>query len=483
MSLRLSTSLLLIAAAPLASQLIAADPPTNAELQQKIEELDQQIRILGRKAELAKEDADAVAAKAKAAIKPDDFQVKIKGYIQGRATIGASAQNGGSGANAGDKQDYFNGPSSATVSQESDDVRLAFRRVRLSAEVRTGTDWFGLIALRADNIGTSGTASTGGANIQLYQAYFGKTFKAGEIEHEIKFGLDKIYNNDNSISSTAGLLAIDRPLATLLSSQREIGLGYFVRSSFLRAGAEIQNNANLTRTTAAAPADGNFDEKPVLAKSFRIEVSPGADYLPARKQESYVGAVGTKALLGFDYQNSGKSYAVSNEERALTIFGPDLLVHHDNLTFLAEYRFSKLERNATSGDLAAGQIDSLGGKHWNAQVGYVLPLDLSFKIEPAIRYSAIDWSKDNDERSSWGVNSARDNNVLAPTGLLSTGALTDAGVESGSTNLGSGNEIDIGLNLYWNGHANKTQLTYTSWKAEEGDGRASAFIAQHQIQF
>lgn len=484
MSLRLSSSLLLIAVAPLAS-LLAADPPTNAELQQKIDELDQQIRILGRNAELAKEDAEATAAKAKAAIKPADFQVKIKGYLQGRATVGASATNGGSAANAGDKQDYYStNPVAAGAGQESDDLRLAFRRVRLSAEVKTGNDWFGLITLRSDNLSTNGTTSansSGNPAITLYQAYFGKTFKSDSVEHEIKFGLDKIYNNDSSISSAAGLLAVDRPLATLLSSQREVGLGYFFRLPFLRAGVEIQNNANLARSTT--PSTANFDRKPGIAKSFRIEFSPGAEYLPAKKQESYVGAIGTELLVGFDYQNSGKSYAISNEERILTVFGPDLLLHHDNLTFLAEYRYSKLERDATTGNLAAAQNNSLGGQHWDAQVGYVLPLDLSFKIEPAIRYSHIDWSKENDERSSWGVNNARDNNVIAPTSLLAQAGLTDAALSNGTTNLGSGNEIDIGVNLYWNGHSNKTQLTYISWDAEHGDGRAAAFVAQHQIQF
>ena len=478
MSLRLTSSLLLQAAAPLASQLIAADPPTNAELQAKIAELDQQVRILGRNAELAKEEAEAAAAKVKAAIKPDDLQVKIKGYIQGRATIGASAQDA-----AGNDQDYFLANASATSGSESEAARLAFRRVRLSAELKSASDWFGLIALRADNIGTSGQTSTGNAPIQLYQAYFGKTFKVGDFEHEVKFGLDKIYNNDSSISATAGLLAVDRPLATLLSSQREIGLGYFFRSPILRAGVEIQDNANLTRTTAAAPANGNYDQKAQLATSARIEFAPGAEYLPKRKQESYVGAFGTEVLFGLDFQNSGKSYAVSNESRALTILGPDLLLHHDAFTFLAEYRISKLDREATSGAIPATQIDSLEGKHWNAQLGYVLPLDLAFKIEPAIRYSVIDWAKDIDENSAWGVNGARDNNVTTPTGLLSNTNLNTAGATSGTTNLGSGSEIDLGLNLYWNGHANKTQFAYTSWQAEDGDGRAHAFIAQHQVTF
>ena len=478
MSLRLSSTLLILAAAPLASQLVAADAPTNAELQAQIAALDQQIKILARNAELAKEQADADAAKVKAAIKPTDFQVKLKGYVQGRATLGADAAD-----SAGKDQDYFNGPATAGLNDQTEGARFSFRRIRLSAEFKTATDWFGLVTLRADGVGTNGTGSTGSNNATFYQAYFGKTFKTGAYEHEIKFGLDKIYNNDSSISSTAGLLAVDRPLATLLSSQREVGVGYFFRAPFLRFGAEIQDNANLTRTNAA-PGNGNGSKTPGLATSFRIEAAPGAEYLPAKKLESYVGANGTEALVGFDAQNSGKSYAVANEERALTVFGPDLLVHHDALTFLAEFRFSKLTRTATSGALPAGSVDSLNGQHWNAQAGYVLPLDLAFQIEPALRFSAINWSKADDEKSAWGLNSARDNNVTTPTGLLgATGTTTSASLASGGSNLGSGTEIDVGVNLYWNGHANKTQVAYSSWKAEEGDGRASAVIVQHQLVF
>ena len=327
-------------------------------------------------------------SRSASAIKPDDLQIKLKGYVQGRATIGASAQNA-----AGDDQDYF--AASAAAGSESETARLAFRRVRLSAELKSASDWFAFIGLRADNVGTSGQTSTANAAIQLYQAYFGKTFKVGDFEHEVKFGLDKIYNNDSSISATAGLLAVDRPLATLLSSQREIGLGYFFRAPFLRAGVEIQDNANLTRNLGTTPSNssGNYDKKAQLATSGRIEVPIlGTGYnMPTRKQESYVGAYGTEMLFGVDFQNSGKSYAVNNESRTLTIGGPDILVHHDAFTFLGEFRTSALDRKATSGALAAGQIDSLEGEHWNVQLGYVLPLDLAFKIEPAIRYSVIDW--------------------------------------------------------------------------------------------
>lgn len=474
-----SSTLLLIA-----SQVIAADPPSADELQKRISDLDQQIKILARNAELTKEDADAAAAKTKALIKDSDIVIKVRGSFQGRATVGGRATD-----NTGANQDYYAG--NAANGSESESARLALRRTRLTVDGRSASGWYANVTLRADNVGTSGVASTGAQTIGFYQGFFGKTFKSGDYEHDLKFGLDKIYNNDSSISTTTLAFPGDRSIATLISAQREIGLAYQFRAPFLRAGFDIQDNPNLTRNAAAPSAvgnnsvanTGNYDGRPTPATSARIEFSPGAEYLPKKKQESYVGAYGTEALLGFDWQNSGKTFAVSNEARNLTIYGPDLLVHHDAITFLAEYRFSSLQRDATAGAFGSQELEKLDGRHWNAQIAYAVPLDAGFTIEPAFRYSVTDWAKDIDERSQWGVNSSRDNNGITPTNLLSQGNLTDSAVASGSTNLGSGNQFDIGLNLYWNGHANKTQISYSRWTAEKGDGAAQAVIIQHQIQF
>jgi hypothetical protein len=466
-----SSTLLLIA-----SQIIAADPPTTVELQQRISELEQQIKIVARNAELSKDDAEAAAAKVKAAVKDSDIVIKVRGSLQGRASLGARAHD-----NTGAGQDFY--AANNTAGTESEEARLSLRRTRLTVDGRNANDWYANITLRADNIGTSGTTSTSGVSSTLYQAFVGKTFKVGSYEHDIKFGLDKIYNNDSSISTTTLLFPGDRAVATLTSAQREIGLSYQFRAPFLRAGFDIQDNPNLTRTANAGANRGNYDEKSTPATSFRIEVAPGADYLPKKKQESYVGAYGTEILLGFDWQNSGKTYAVANEERTLSVFGPDLLVHFDSFTFLTEYRFSKLERTATLGNLGADDIDGLSGRHWDAQLGYAIPTTAWLVIEPAVRFSAFNWGRDVDENSNWGSNASRDNNGITPTSLLNQTNLTHTAVGSGATNLGSGNQVDLGLNLYWNGHANKTQIAYSRWTAESGPAHASAITVQHQLVF
>ncbi len=463
---------------------VPAPATSIATLEAKIAELDQQVKILARNNEVAKEEADNAAAKGKAAIKPGDVQFKVKGYIQARAALGGSATD-----NRGADQDYY--AANAANGDESELTRFSIRRARLGVEGRSQSDWYANLVIRADGVGTSGTTSTGAAAVQVYQAYVGKTFtsESGKFTNDLKLGLDKIYNNDSSNSSTAFLFAGDRSVATLLSSQREAGFGYKFGAPFLRAGFDLQDTANLARN-AVQPSTvgnnansnaGNYAGRPSLAYSFRIEAAPGADYLPAKKQESYQGAYGTQALLGFDFQNSGHTYAVSNEERSLTIFGPDLLLHYDRWTFLADYRWTKLDINSTNGDLSPQQLDSLHGGTWDAQIGYAIPTDSGVVIEPALRFAVVNWAKDIDERSQWGVNNTRDNNVITPTSLLAQGGLTSGSVAGGTTNLGSGSQLDIGINLYWNGNANKTQLSYTWWEAEAGPAKASAFILQQQL--
>lgn len=463
----------------LAAVLPAAEPTAVPTLEERVKALDQQVRLLQRKAEVAEEVAKAADDKLKAAVKPSDLVFKWKAVIQARAVAGASAD-----AANGDGQDYF--ASTNANGSESESLRLGLRRARLTIEARSKDDWFALATIRADSVGTSGTTSTGAAAVGLYAAYVGKTFKHGDYEHDVKLGVDQFYSNWSTISASTGLFAGDRSVGVITgnSSQREAGLNYQFRSPILRAGFDIQDNSNLTRTATNTPSSGNYDRKPTPFTSLRIEGAPGADYLPARKQESYVGAFGTEVVFGLDYQNSGRTYAVANEERQFHIFGPDLLIHWDNLTFLAEYRLSHLGRSATAGTLANSEAESLDGRHWNAQAGYVLPLeDLPLKIEPALRFAVTDWATDLDERSQWGTNGSRDNNAYNPNTFLAQTKLKKGELEDGTTSLGSGRQVDVGVNLYWNGHANKTQISYQAWKAEEGEGVARAILVQHQVQF
>jgi len=467
----------------LAAVLPAAEPTPAPTLEERVKALDQQVRLLQRKAEVAEEVAKAADDKAKAAIKPSDLTFKWKAVVQGRATVGASAATV-----AGDSHDYFTTPAAAVNGRDSEASRFALRRIRLNLEARSKEDTFALVTLRSDNVGTSGQTSTGGASAVLYQGFIGKTFKSGDLEHDLRFGLDQPYTNWSSISTSTDIFAGDRPVGTVIGNQREIGLGYQFRSPVFRGGFDIQDNSNLTRNaTTSGASSGNYDRRPTPFTSFRIEGSPGAEYLPARKQHSYVGAYGTEVLVGFDYQNSGRTYAIADEVREFQILGPDVLAHWDNLTFLAEYRVSRLNRQDTRGSAitnSSSQESTLVGNHWNAQVAYTLPIDdLPFKIEPAFRFARTDWAANRDEKSSWGANGSRDNNVFNPNNFLSSGTWTKAALESGTQNLGSGNQIDLGVNFYWSGHTNKTQVSFQRWVAENDDASAQAVIVQQQVTF
>ncbi len=472
----------------LAATLPAADQPAAAPtVEDKLKALEQQVKLLIRKNEIAEEVAKAADDKAKALVKESDLTFKWKATLQGRATAGADATD-----KRGSGQDYF-APNSANGS-ESEPLRFGLRRTRLVLEARSKNDWYGQVTLRADSVGLSGTASTGGSQVGLYQSIIGKTFTVGDYQHDVKIGLDQFYSGWSAISASTGLFSGDRATGVITgaSSNREVGVAYQFRAPFLKASFDVQDGSNLARNAVepspvgnnANSNTGNYDRRPTPFTSLRIEGSPGSEFQPSKKQESYIGAYGTEVVFGLDYHHSGRSYAVSNEERQVHTFGPDVLVHWDNLTFLAEYRFTHLGRSSTNEAFANDEIASLNGRHWTAQAGYVLPLDdFPVKIEPALRLSVTDWATDIDEQSQWGANGSRDNNAPNPLSLLAQGNLTKGAVAGGTTNLGSGNQIDLGVNLYWNGHANKTQISFQSWKAEAGEAKASAFIVAQQVTF
>lgn len=425
----------------------------------------------------------------------DDLTLKVKGVIQARATLGADATD-----NQGHSQDFYgtngvgaNPNPAASTGSESETVRFGIRRARLAFDATNSTGWFANTTIRAEPIELSG-GNNNGAGLAIYYAYIGKRFKGETIEHELKLGLDKPFNNEGSISSSNQLLGMQRPLAALIDFQREPGLSYRVAAPFLKAGVDVQNGTNITRNAGSTPPSpvgpntnansGNYDKKPTPFTSFRIEVSPGAEFMPTKKTESWAGQEGTQALLGFEWQNSGNSYAVVNEQRKFQEFGPDLLVHVNGLSFLAEYRWTKLDRDSTGASgLPGTEASSIDGQNWGLQAGYAIPLDNGLVIEPAIRYSLTNLDKSQDENSSWGINSSRDNSMNNPANFLTQTGLTNAGIAAGSTNFGSGAQFDIGVNLYWNGHANKTQIGYMTWTAEAGSADARAFYVQQQVTF
>ena len=419
------------------------------------------------------------AAPAFGASIADDLVIKPKAQIQVRAQFGAGASN-----TAGDDFNIYNG---ATGDTES--VRFSIRRARFGAEAKNSTGWFGVFQIRAGERVDAGARSTyiasvtptvvGGAvtgvttttgdyatnktrTAELYYANIGKTWKQDSFEVEVRGGLDKPFNGESSISSSNFLFPMDRPNAAW-TEYRDTGIGakVFV-AEMVRVGFDVQNGTTTLSPDANSEAAGLFT-------SFRLELSPGKDFMPAKKTESFYGSEGHHLVLGFDYQNddgrlttvSGASAPAGNDATtSVSTLGPDLLYHFNGLTALADLRMrtTKVENSV------GASPDDVKGQVWTIQAAYAVPLEAGFAIEPAARFSKIDLNKDNDEEGPNPFNQ----------GEYRTGQ--------------SGTEFTIGINAYWNGHANKTQLAYTSWKGEDAAAGADAADAhvitlQQQVTF
>ena len=387
----------------------------------------------------------AVGVPAFGASIADDLVIKPKAQIQVRAQFGAAATD-----DAGEDRNLYNGAQGDTEA-----VRFSVRRARFGAEAKNSTGWYGVFQIRAGERVDAGDATTSKTRTaELYYANLGKVFKQDGFEIDLHGGLDKPFNGESSISSSAYLLPMDRPNAHFIE-YRDVGAG--VKGTFaemFRAGIDVQNGSTALNPDADSDAAGLFT-------SLRVEVSPGKAFMPAKKMESFAGSEGHHLVIGFDYQSDGDALStvsgdtVGNDQvRSRSTMGPDILYHLNGLTALADWR---MRTTGASPDDVKAQV-------WTIQAGYAFPLEAGFAIEPAVRFSMIDLDKDVDDE---GPNPFNQGEYRAGQ---------------------SGEEFSLGLNAYWNGHANKTQLAYTSWKSEgapDGEEESDAHIItlQHQVTF
>lgn len=393
------------------------------------------------------------AAPAFGASIADDLVIKPKAQIQVRAQFGAGASN-----TTGDDVNIYNG-----AAGDTENAKFSVRRARFGAEAKNSTGWFGVFQIRAGERVDAGTAAAGAnkaRTAELYYANIGKTFKQDGFEIEIRGGLDKPFNGESSISSSNFLFPMDRPNSHWIEV-RDTGVGAkaFI-AEMVRVGVDVQNGSTALNQDAQSGAAGLFT-------SFRIELAPGREYMPAKKMESFAGSEGHHLVIGFDYQNDADALTAVNagagndQTTSRATIGPDILYHFNGLTALADLRMrtTKVENSV------GASPDDVKGQVWTIQAAYAVPLEAGFAVEPAIRFSKIDLDKDDPTTESVGTFNQ---------GEYRTGA--------------SGSEFTIGVNAYWNGHANKTQLSYTSWKGEhEGSGteKADAHVItlQQQVLF
>jgi len=382
-------------------------------------------------------------------IKDDTVSVGVKVQMQIRAQFLNDADNA-----AGANYDPLRG-----TNGEAESVRFYIRRARFALAAKYG-DWRGNFQIRggegADRAGLDSTRA-----VALYYANGARVFKTGDIEHDVHFGLDKPFNSESSISSSAQLFPTERIVAQMIET-RNVGIGYGLRSSFVNFGVDLMNNSTVTKDVDAANNIG-AEETNGYFYSGRIEIMPGKEFNPGKRSESYVGKEGTHVVLGLDAQwdnaNLSGTPAAGSEFRIADSFtwGPDLLVHWNFLSFLAEYRMRTADI-ADVDDPTGNEVSSdIDGSFFNVQLAYAIPTEGGYVFEPAIRFSERDDNKDID-------------NATAVYG-------------SSNDNGGDGTTIDVGLNLYFNGHANKLQLAYQMWEAEEGDAQANILRLQHQVSF
>jgi hypothetical protein len=397
-------------------------------------------------------------------IKDDVVSLKLKGNVQFRASLLNDAQTS-TGA------DYD--PIRGTTGQSAEDVRFDMRRVRLGFEAKMG-DWFGNITIRSeknDQAVNGGASTANGGNgrpVQLYYAKIGRDFKSGDMIHQIRMGLDKSFNNESSFSSSTFLFPSDTIVAERIE-ERGVGLGYMFSLPFLNFGVDLHNNSTGTKDVDSNSAA--FGEKNGYFYSARLEFAPGADFMPAKKLESFTGKEGTHLVLGADAQWDTGSLtgaglatppAAAGPYNKVDVFtwGPDLLFHWNAVTFKAEYRVRQTGVDTTDNVGVTTSAPDASGKFWDAQVAYAFPTEMVV-IEPAVGYMI------------------NDTNVSAAGASLPSNASYGGGADNGA----DGQTTTIGLNFYWNGHDNKTQIAYQMWKAEQGDADATIVRLQHQINF
>ncbi len=406
-----------------------------------------------------------LACVAVPAMGAEDFSLKISGIVQARALLG----------NEGTNQDGDNYDPLRNQSGNAEYARFGVRRARIAAAAKTSDGWFGNMTIRSGEPNNLSGSADSSSPIALYYAYIGRTLKSGEIEHELKLGLDKSFNGESSISSSTYLFPQDRVTASISDSvgSRAPGFSYRVNHEYVRVGVDVMNNTTTDGSTMVSdnpstPANEAGRESGTrngLRYSTRVE----GGLLPAKKMESFAGAPGTHVVLGFEMAKNNDSFTAANTRVSTTIVGPDLMVHVDGLSFLAEYRARFIDSTAVNATNVANDTTRNEARFWAIVAGYAIPTESGIVFEPAVRAQFA------DVHSAVGGTSAQ---KLAANGT--NPAITSHGEFNGAQ---SGKELGVSFNTYWNGHKNKTQVAYTRAQAAEDQASASFFTIQQQITF
>jgi hypothetical protein len=378
------------------------------------------------------------------------------------------------------------------LNQYPDAVDFYVRRARFFVKGDYQELWHFNLGFRADRADQNGPAAAGRTFV-IQQAYVSRDLPMNDdYKSTVKFGLDYAFFCRADMGPSSAFLLPNQRATHSLSAQRGTGVSYMLNAPFLTWGVDVQNN-NTDDTdnggTAAVPPQTHYGEG--LWYSTRVELTPTKDmgWNIGKWQEDYAGAPGHGVALGLEVGRNDRNVLGTFTEAAtgdingngtldtfsigtagvtgirqdITVFGSDLLFHYDGLSALAEVREQqdKYKVHSTAGDFSGTQ------KHliWLVQAGYAIQTGDKQAFEPAARYTHIDQNVDNKNEYT----SFNNTQLGAQTGYQDYGA--------------SGNQIEVGVNYYFNLNNNKTGLVFTHWKAEKGDGKADIIRLQHQLNF
>jgi hypothetical protein len=398
-----------------------------------------------------------LGASTAAAVDISDNDIKLTPvlYLQSRVEI----------ANAKDAtgEDYS---IEANDLGKSDTADFYIRRFRPGFKGTYQGVWKFALIWRMDDTLRAGSTAT---SATIHQGYVAREIKNDAITHTIKSGLDYAFFNHAEASNSTSMFPIQRA-AHNLYAVRGAGLSYMLNAPMVRWGVDIMNN--VADDAVTQPELANLDpDGEGLSFTTRVEVTGAGEMAIPKYQESWFGKEGTSWMVGAEIGRNQDDRFVTGAGAGrvghtadTTCFGLDALFHWNALSALIEGRW--LTRSFENDD--ASDTDDVKQRTYAVQVGYAFPLT-SVVVEPCIRYQLIDFNSEEDNEA---VNYA-----------VAADASTATSAQSNRDYGNSGDQVDVGVNCYLNGHANKISLVYTTWKAEDGDAKANIVRIQHQINF
>ncbi len=353
----------------------------------------------------------------------DDVELKVSMRLQTRIEM-ASASDA-----AGNDFDIWE---PGSVSEDDvNQINMMIRRARLYLKGKYKDDLKFNLTFMADELGANDDKDPTGVDVRY--AWIAKEIKNGDLKHTVLFGLNKPwFVSADTDSSSKMLFATNRQTAQY-NHGRQVLLSYKVSSPMFTFGVNLSEDEDAAGT-------GTSTDNNDLEMSFRVETGFSEENTLSKRQESFLGKDGFGHLLGFGFGTRTDNSDVADDDG------------HD--TFVVDYNLHMDQLSLNADLISRSNDDDTDVLSILVQAGWAIPGD-DMIIEPALRLALIDNDTDNDDEQT---------------------VYTEEGGASGMY-------IDAGVNLYFDGHNNKLNLGLVSYSPEDGDGDATVFRVQHQLNF